>query len=351
MADARLKDDVRDLDHNSFLRNAKGNVARRGSSSILNELTGGTALVDPNGTQVVAELVRLVGGNFVSGQPLLPHIWSQQLDNGGNIAIVDGELNLNTNGIADGRARIQSFRMARFITATFNIAHLAVAMPSSGATDVSRTWGCFDPIAGSPDGVYFQNLSGVISLKRVKAGAIEDDVALADFNGDADFVLNDNIHIYEIMYNAGTIFFLQDKKLIHRMSSPASSAYSTPHLRAGADIENLNGNTTNNQIVSRGFSISRIGSNAATADFFTIDGAGTSVIKNTPGRLHRIVITDKGTGASSLIVYNNTAGSGEIILEIDTADVQGTIEIETEFDVGCTVVVAGGQTKATVIFD
>ena len=135
------------------------------------------------------------------------------------------------------------------------------------------------------------------------------------------------------------------------MTSLDSAAYNSSHLRAGAIVENINGNTTDNSLVSRGFAISRIGANSAIPEPFVIASAGIFIIKNTPARLHKIIITDKGTGAASIVAYNNFAASGEIVASIDISDVVGEVPFEVELDIGLTVETVGNQIGLTVVFD
>ena len=319
--------------------------------SIQDPELGVNSLVAPNGVLHVASLVRLVGDNFIDGKVLLPTIWSTSVANGGTITTVDGELNLNTNTAADGAVNVETLRPARFITGTFNISHQAISTPDVGNADVVRQFGCFDPTDGSNNGVYWENDSGAWTINRLKNGVVVETIASASFTNTADFISDGNIHIYEIMYNAGTIFFLQDRKFIHRISSLSSAAYGTAHLKCGHKLFNKNGNTVNNMLLSRGSSIGRIGSSDSIPNFIYIDVTGVTVIKNSPGKLHKILITDNGTGSSSINVFNNDANSGEIIGVLDNNDVDGELEYNVEFDVGLTIEVLGNNVKLTVVCD
>jgi hypothetical protein len=199
----------------------------------------------------------------------------------------------------------------------------------------------------------WRNDSGSWSVVRYKGGVEVETTAEASFNNTTTnpFIKDDNVHVYEIMYNAGTIFFLQDRKLVHKMASLNSAAYGTPHLRCGHWIYNKNGNTVDNKMVSRGSSIGRLGSRDVAPNFTFIDDNGTYFIKNNPGTLHKIILTDLGTGAATITLYNSTTGSGEIITKLDTNDVIGTLDYDLEFDDGLTIVAAGGNVQFTVVFD
>ena len=101
--------------------------------------------ISPSGTLETGELIRLTGGNFESGA-LLDNLWSTGVVGSGVVNVVTGELVLSTNTTADSEARVQAVNRARFITGTFNKAHMAISMPSPGNTDVIRRWGMFDPV-------------------------------------------------------------------------------------------------------------------------------------------------------------------------------------------------------------
>ncbi len=321
-------------------------------NSALNDAnSGSSAFIAPNGSTNVAEVVRLVGGNFVAGQPLISHLWTENLINSATTSVTDGELIMSTGTVADGEVRVQTFRKARFITATYNLSHQAVSTPNRSNTDVMRRWGCFNPDDASQDGVFWENDSGAIKIVRMKNNVRVEVVEEVDFNGQDPFVFDDDVSIYEIIYNAGTIFFTQNRKLIHKMQALSDAAYGTPHLKVGHLVQNINGNTTGNTMITRGSSISRIGANSAIPDFFNITTPGTHLIKNTPGRLHRVIIGDHGMGATNLTIFNSTAGSGETISKLDMTEVQGVSEFNVEFDTGLTIVANGNGIDITIIFD
>ncbi len=321
------------------------------NSALNDSNSGASAFVAPNGSLNVAEIFRLVGGNFVAGQALLSHIWTENLINNGTTATPNGELVMSTGTTANGEVRIQSFRRSRFITATFNLSHQAVSTPNRLNTDVIRRWGVFNPDDASQDGSFFENDGGFIRIVRMKNNVREEVVELADFNGQDTFLFNDDISVYEIIYNAGTLFFVQNRKVIHFMESLDTAAYGTPHLRIGHSIQNINGNTTDNTLITRGSSVSRIGANSAIPDFFNITTPGTFTIKNNPGRVHRVIIGDHGMGATTLAIFNSTTGTGELISTLDMTEVQGVSEINVEFDTGLTIVATGNGIDITIIFD
>jgi hypothetical protein len=325
--------------------------------TIIDPQTGAESLVAPNGVLHIAGLVRLVGDNFVENRPLLDNIWNEVDVNGGATQVIDGELDLNTGVGVDGEVRLETVRVARFITGTFNISHQAIACPDENNTNVCREWGCYDPASGTQNGVLWKNDGGAWSLERYKNSVLIESVPEASFNNAATNLLvkNGNIHIYEIMYNAGVIFFLQDRKLLHKMGSAVSAAYGTPHLKCGLRIYNKNGNAVNNKIITRGLSIGRLGSSDSIPSFLYINTSDVHVIKNTPGKLFRLIVGDRGTASSSLEIYDGSYDgvniTGRLIAEIDTQNINNDLIYEIEFDEGLVIETGGGQIKVTVVYD
>lgn len=326
-------------------------TANFANTTLTDPQTGSESLIAPNGVLHVANLVRLVGDNFVEGQLLLARQWNLSATGSGYQDVIDGELQLHTGTTANSGFSIETVRIARFITGTFNLSHQAIAMPNHTAADVVREWGCYDPTSGTNNGVVWRNTGGTITLVRYKNGVAVDTVTEGSFNGPNAFVKNDNIHIYELMYNAGKICFLQDRKLVHTMGSPASAAYGTPHLKCGVNIYNINGNTTAHKVVSRGLSIGRIGASSAIPSTAYFDAGGSYLVKNTPGKLIRIVIGDKGTAAASITLYDGVDNTGTVIAAVDTDEINNDLVYDVEFDTGLYIVISGTGVKMTVVYE
>ena len=83
--------------------------------------------------------------------------------------------------------------------------------------------------------------------------------------------------------------------------------------------------------------------------FAHIDSDGTTVIRSGASKLHRIV----GSGASRIIVYDNNAGSGEVVTDIVLASGDNvSLEYGISLDTGLTFVVSGtsGSGKWTIVY-
>lgn len=72
--------------------------------------------------------------------------------------------------------------------------------------------------------------------------------------------------------------------------------------------------------------------------------AGTTVVKNAPGRVATVAVTTAGTSTDNATIYDNTAGSGLILAVIAGGTAVGTlITLNVPAAIGITVVnVASG---------
>jgi hypothetical protein len=77
-----------------------------------------------------------------------------------------------------------------------------------------------------------------------------------------------------------------------------------------------------------------------------ISTATTTTCKSGSGVLGRIVVQGGTTG--TIIIYDNTAGSGTIIASFDTTNALASYVFNASFATGCTVV-TGAATKLTVL--
>jgi len=328
------------------------------NSIITDAQTGATTVISPSGTQETGELIRLIGGNFESGV-LLDHIWTTALTGTGSAASVTGEAVLATGATANSSAMVQTVRRARFVTATFNKTHLAMQMPGFNNADVIRKFGFYDPVTmiGSGDGVFLENDSGAIRLVRLRAGVEEQVVLEAAFNGNdvpgtdgVKFVRDGDVHIYEMVYNAGSVRLFQDLRLVHTMSYLTSVGYETTHLPIAMELVNINGNTVNNELKSRGFSCSRIGSEAAVPEPFNIIIAGSDTIKNSPARLRSVIVTNPGSGAATIEFFDSPTPGLNRIFGLSTS-AKLVVPLNFETSNGLSFTATGNNFEILIIFD
>ena len=123
----------------------------------------------------------------------------------------------------------------------------------------------------------------------------------------------------------------------------------TVSLPTGAATETtVAGLLTNTQLRA-----SAVETTKKTSSFSHITTNTTTTVKSGAGVLRRIVINNKGSGANTLTIYDNTSGSGTTIGIIDTVDgVSGHFEYGVSFSTGLTIVTANGTAAdVTVIYE
>lgn len=88
-------------------------------------------------------------------------------------------------------------------------------------------------------------------------------------------------------------------------------------------------------------------------DYEYISTNTTTTVKSGAGHLKAITVGTKGASSNTMTVYDNTAGSGDIIAVIDTTggSAEQTFHFDCEFTNGLTIVTATGTAaKATIIY-
>lgn len=316
---------------------------------LIDPQTGDVFALAPSGVIEVAELIRLIGGNFESGD-LLAHQWDVAVVAAGTATQVEGELVLSTGTTADGAALVDTGDRAEFTTGTFNKAHMAVQTDFTAANCISQ-WGVFDPVIQviSGDGVFFRNTSGTITLVRRKGGADVEEINSTQFVNQLQD--GNRIHTYEIVYNAGSALFYQNRILIYKMVYVTEVGYETVHLKLGITIENINGNIVNNTIKTRGFSCSRVGTESAEPDSFVIDDTlGSGTIKNTIGTLIKLIVVDTGAGQASINIYDSITPTGTPIFSLDLTDFANDLEMDLKFQMGLSFDTTGAGFQLIAVY-
>lgn len=72
-----------------------------------------------------------------------------------------------------------------------------------------------------------------------------------------------------------------------------------------------------------------------------ISTSATTVIKASAGFIHAISVNTKGTVASTITVYDNTAGSGTVVGVIDSLNLSGAFVLDVSLLTGITIVTTG----------
>ncbi len=310
--------------------------------------TGTSASIGPRGEAKTAELNRLVGATFDT-TALLANTWTSSMANGGTTASANGELTVSTNTTANGSASIQSVKIARFIIGTSNIYASSIRLSDVGGVDNIREWGAFDANNASGNGIYWRLNGTAWELATRKAGVVTT-IPESSFNGPNPIVKDTNNHFYEIVYAENEATFFQDRKFIHREIFSSVIPFASMHLKTGLRSVNSGGSIVQHQLFSRGATISRLGTVSTRGIYQRIIGAATTVLKDSPGKLHRMMLN--GGGGTSITIYDNTAGSGTIISLINPiASGVGHFDFDLDFDAGLTVVTLGAGIDVTFVWE
>ena len=348
-------DVIEEFDPASNSKNTKLHV--KATTNIRDRQGGWEMALSPSGTFEVGELIRLVGGNFESGT-LLSNIWLENSSGAGSAEAILGELVLDTDTTPNGFAEVQSARRARFVTATFNKAHLGVTMPDFNAADCIREVGMFDPVQNilSGDGIFLRNNGGNVSIVQRKGGVEVAEINEANWNGHLDpngnrFTKTEGIFLIEIVYNAGAVLFYQNRRLLHRFGFGDSIGYETVHLPVAARVENINGNTTQNLFRVRALSCSRIGSVSSVPEFFRVTASGTQTIKKSPTNLKKIIVTNLGAGNANVTIYDSATGTNNPVTNIELSRSQADLNLNLELTNGITYDATGSGFEFLLIFD
>jgi len=297
----------------------------------------------------VAEHIRLVGAYF-GGDIVDPNFWVVTPTTGGTATQTLGAITLNTGAGPAGGVLVQSARISRYVSGVPNYFRAVVRVPAlAGVGACVRRWGAFD----ANNGLFFSTDGTTLSLTCRKATSDVNTVASGTFNGNngLSYTLDTNAHLYEIYYENRSAYFYIDGSYIHKFSGPAATLVGTMHLKIGFEAQNAALVTDLNTLVVRVASINRMGPALSRPAWKYQAGAlAATVLKYSPGTLHRVAI-NKATG-TSITLYDsiNTGAPANPICVIDPTKAVGALEYSLDFYNGL-LIVAVGAVDCTVVYE
>jgi len=298
------------------------------------ENTNRHAWISPAQTLGTYTNVRLVGTNF-DGTVKDTNFWTETSTNGGSVT-QDGKILLSTNTTANGTAKYQSVRRARFVVGSPLVFQSLTAFISSADADNIRRMGAYD----SSDGFYFQLDGSTFSVGSRNYG-IDTLISDGSFNGNKGTTFTpeygETHYKLSIEWTPNGTFYFIDNELLHQSIGGHLSNFLT--LPISMENINDNNNATNNTLGCLGSVISREGLLQTNPTFRYIGTDGTFVLKRGAGTLQRVIVQDD---SGTMLIYDNTVGSGTQIGNIQAAKSSlSSLEFGVPFSNGLTVVTAG----------
>jgi len=213
------------------------------------------------------------------------------------------------------------------------VADAAETNPAASATAIALLKGLLTVISGGVSG----------TAVTIADGA---DVALGD-TGDAA-VTNPASTASAIALLKGLLTLLAsiDTDTGNIATSTSTTATNTGLIETSVDAVNTTLGTTNTNTGNTATSVASIDTkttdlvtNTNALSYNNITTSTTTVVKNAPGVVGKITVNTAG-GAGTIILYDNTAGSGVIIATLDST-VIGSFEYNVNATIGITVVTTG----------
>ena len=316
----------------------------------LSDQYGFIGTFDPQGRLAVQEPTRLVGNLFTATVDTA--FWTVANSGAGSVADT-GATTPNyatfSSGTANsGYGKISSVRLCWFLPSVPLKFHSYATLTTVIVANTTRAWGAMNLSTVAPqDGFFFSvNGSGALSVNCANAGSVTS-VASGSFNGLVSKVaLDTNQHHYDIMFGIFGAYFFMDGILIHNMKQTTAPLTSTYTLTAAAYSSNSASGTASATLQLGMLAISRLGKlESAPKSFFTSSTSSGTVLKNGPGILHTINLTNFAD-STVVTIYDNVAASGTVIWTYTcSAENPGnipptTVNVEIPFFLGLTVVIS-----------
>lgn len=324
--------------------NIQATYANSLKTSLYDGETGRRAEIEPLGALKIETPVRLVGTTFSDGTKDT-NFWTETVTGTGSVTQA-GEIVISTGTTADSTAKYTTVQKSRKITGTTNQFRAVARNVQAPAADCIRRIGAYD----DNNGFFLQFDGETFGIGSRKSG-VDTVIENGSFNGNAGSTIDfgNGIEFTKIIieYTALSAMFFIDGTLIHTITAETASLTTSLNLPATMEIINENGNTTNSSYEILFATILRLGELNTEAIYKFINTNTTTVCKYNAGRLQRILNVDN---AGSITIYDNTAATGTIIAEIDTAKALGTLDFDISFSNGLTVVTENGA-QIVVIYE
>ena len=296
----------------------------------------------------VAQSFRLAGGVF-NDSVLDPNFYTASTAAGGTATVANGVLTVAVTTTSGSTAGVATARPGRYMGSNSNYYRANVRLGDTGTAGNIRYWGAFNGTTAPTSGFYFKLDGTTFSVCHKPIGGAEVAVSSGSFNGHTSVHQPTlNCTTYEIYYTVRRVLFTINGEVIHTFTATTSALTGELHFRANILSVNA-GVGPAVSIYTQVMSISRLGEAHSNPRATNVVGVATTLLKTGPGGLHRIIV---GNPAGTVTVYDNTAGSGTILVTLALAGLASpmAVEIGCEFTNGCTAV-STGASNITYIYE
>jgi hypothetical protein len=232
-------------------------------------------------------------------------------------------------------------------------ARMQVQLGDTGTASNTKRWGVVygATMPTVTDGAWFQTAGttfGVVTMLATSPSVV------TSFNGayGTSFVLDANIHTYEIFYNNTKVYFLIDGKLLHTVTTTTSPWNAT--MNHYLFMDNVNsGNTVAKTITARALSIYRLGKLETAPAWKNINTTAVtaSILKRGPGRLKRVII---GSTVNSTVVslYDALSATNPIIIvSPPNGATPFALDFELDFYTGLCLTTTPNSANVTIVYE
>jgi hypothetical protein len=279
-------------------------------------------IADKDGFPVVSNVAHTLAVNQpykVVGVPFAASVdtnfWTVANSGTGSAAGVANSIATLTSGTAaSAYGKLTSVRSGRYIHSHPLAFAANVRLTAVTVANTLRAWGAVTLSTVAPqNGCYFSvNASGQLQINTVHATSIQT-VTSGSFNGVvSQFVLDTNVHLYEIQYSVTGAYFFVDNLLVHSVTPTTGVLYQIPIFPINAWATSTAASTSASLEVWDA-SILREGRDSTAPISFFQSGTTAGInLKIGAGALRSIVISNI-TNNAAITLYDNTASSGTIL--------------------------------------
>lgn len=314
--------------------------------------------ISPMGALHTQPAFRLAGAIF-TGTTIDTNFWTVLPSNAASAIQANGSLCLSASSTANGTVAASSVRVARYVAGSPNYYRAQVRCPtvtvSTAGHSCTRRWGAYNNNDGAFFELYAVNGSTEVLKVVTRKGGADTPVANGAFNGEEGltYVVDGNIHTYEIWWTNKKFYFYIDDHLLHTVTGNTATLCNDLHLQIGMQMINAGGNNATNELYCRVASISRLGQLFTESTRAYIHGASSlQVLKRGPGKLHRIVYNGSANG--SALSANDSVGTNTGLFAAATFGSQANpqfTEFMAPFFNGLTITTVNAATDVTIIYE